>query len=95
MKISKEEIVKIANLADLNLKEEEIDQYTMNLQDILEFANVINNAPIEGLAETIGAVENSNVFREDEVVEFEDKQALLQNAKDIELNMYRLPKVIN
>ena len=35
MKVSKEELLHIANLADLNLKEDEVDSYLANLQDIL------------------------------------------------------------
>ena len=35
MKVSKEELLHIANLADLNLKEDEVDNYLANLQDIL------------------------------------------------------------
>ena len=35
MNVSKEEILHIAKLANLNLKEEEIDTYILHLQDIL------------------------------------------------------------
>lgn len=55
--VSKEEILHIANLARLNLEEDEIEKYRENLQDILNFANVVNNAPVEGLDVTIGANE--------------------------------------
>lgn len=57
MKVSREEILHIANLAQLELKEEEIDTYILHLQDILNFANIVNNAPVEGLDITIGANE--------------------------------------
>jgi len=94
MKVSKEEIMHIAKLADLKLNEDEIDKYILNLQDILDYTNTLNNAPIEGLDATIGAIEKSNVFRKDEVIQFEDKQSLLQNAEQVENNMFKLPKVI-
>ena len=95
MKVSKEEILHIANLAQLELKEEEIEKYQTNLQEILNFANVVNNANIEGLKETIGANDNCNVFRKDEIVQFEDRDALLQNAPEQERGMFKIPKVIN
>jgi aspartyl-tRNA(Asn)/glutamyl-tRNA(Gln) amidotransferase subunit C len=94
MNVSKEELLHIANLADLNLKEEEIDNYLSNLEDILNFAQVVNNAPVEGLDETIGANENCNVFRKDEVKTFENNEGLLQNAPEKERNMFKIPKVI-
>ena len=94
MNVSKEEILHIANLANLNIKDEEIDKYIANLQDILNFANVVNKAPTEGLEEAIGANENYNVFRKDEIKKFEDNDALLANAPEKECNMFKIPKVL-
>lgn len=94
MKISKEEILHIAKLADLKIDENEIDKYVLNLQDILNFANIVNNAKTDGMEITVGANENYNVFRKDEVKEFDDMEALLQNAPDKENNMFKIPKVI-
>ena len=95
MQISKEEILQIANLAHLNIAEEEIETYIANLQEILDFANIVNNAPVEDLNITIGANEAKNVFRKDEIKIFEDNESLLQNAISKEQNMFKLPKVIN
>ena len=94
MKVSKEEILHIANLAQLTLEDSEIEEYMLHLQDILNFAEKVNNAPTEGLGETIGANDNYNVFRKDEIVEFGDREALLQNAPDQERGMFKIPKVI-
>lgn len=94
MKVSKEELLHIAKLANLNLKEEEVDSYLLNLQDILNFADVVNNASTEGLKETIGANSNYNVFRKDEIKEFGNREILLQNAPEQEEGMFKIPKVI-
>ena len=94
MQVSKEELLHIANLADLQLEENEIEKYLLNLQDILNFANIVNNAPVDGLDITIGANEAKNVFRKDEVKIFEDNKSLLQNAEETEQNMFKIPKVI-
>lgn len=95
MVVSKEELLHIAKLANLTINEDEIDKYILNLQDILNFANVVNSAPLDGVQETIAATELSNVFRKDEVVDYKDKEALLQNAPEKEDNMFKIPKVIN
>ena len=94
MEISKEEILHIAKLANLKLNEEEIPEYIKNLQDILNFANIVNKADVEGLDTTIGVIEKSNVFRKDEVKVFEDNEALLKNAPEQKDNMFRVPKVL-
>ena len=95
MTVSKEELLHIANLAQLTLKDDEIDDYLANLQDILNFAEVVNNAPVDNLDITIGANEAKNRFRKDEIKVFEDNEALLANAPSKEMNMFKIPKVIN
>ena len=94
MQVSKEEILHIAKLANLELQENEIQKYIDNLQDILNFAEVVNNANTEDLDITIGATELKNVFRKDEVKIFDDNEALLQNAPSKDQNMFKIPKVI-
>ncbi len=95
MKVSKEELIHIANLADLNLKDDETDEYLKNLDDILNYAEVIGQVPVKDLKETIGANDNCNVFRKDEVKLFDDHELLLSNAPEIDREMFKIPKVIN
>ncbi len=95
MQVSKEEILHIANLADLTLEENEIEKYRENLQEILNFADIVNNANTENLDITIGTNEAKNVFRKDEVEIFEDNEALLRNAPSEEQHMFKIPKVLN
>ena len=94
MEISKEEILHIAKLANLKLKEEEIPEYIKNLQDILNFANIVNKTDVEGIGTSVSVTDNYNVFRKDEIKEFEDNKALLQNAPEHMDNMFKIPKVI-
>lgn len=94
MKVSKQELLHIADLSDLILEESEVDNYLDNLQDILNFANIVNNAPVEDLDITIGANEEKNVFRRDEVVEFDNIEGLLKNAPSLERGMFKIPKVV-
>ena len=95
MTISKEEIVHIAKLASLNLSESEIERYANDMNEILDFANMINSVNTDEVNETIAANENYNVFRKDEIVQTVDKESLLQNAPSQEDGMFQIPKVIN
>ncbi len=95
MAISKEEVEHIAKLASLNLSEAEKDLYAKDMTEILEFANMINSVNTDSVNETIGANENYNVFRKDEIVQNVDKESLLQNAPSQEDGMFQIPKVIN
>jgi len=94
MAVSKEEILHIAKLSDLKIEENEIDEYAKNLEDILDFMKILDSVNTDNVEESIGSLNNVNVFRKDEVKEFEDKEALLQNAPEQESNMFKIPKVI-
>lgn len=97
-KVSKEELLHIANLADLNIADDEVDKYLKNLDDILNYVEVIQKAPkapIDDLNETFMANESANVFRKDEVIDFENKEGIMNNAPELENNMFKIPKVIN
>ena len=95
MNVSKEEVIHMANLASLNLTENEIEKYTKDMEEIIAFANTIKNVNTENINESIIANETYNVFRKDEVKEFGNLDALLQNAPEKEQNMFKIPKVIN
>lgn len=95
MAISREEVIHIAKLACLNLSEAEIEKYTKDMQEILELANMVNNVNTEGMNETVAANNKRNVLRKDEVVDFENRELLLQNAPSQDEGMFRIPKVIN
>lgn len=95
MQVSKEEILHIAKLADLNLKDDEVQKYRENLEEILNYANIVNNAPIVGLEETISGDNTYNVFRKDEIKQTTTREELLQNAPEQQNGMFKIPKVIN
>lgn len=94
MQVSKEEILHIANLADLEISDKDIENFIFNLQDTLNFADVINNAPIENLDITIASNEAKNVFRKDEVKEFKDNEALFVSSPEVSGHMFKVPKVL-
>ncbi len=95
MTVSKEELLHIANLADIKIKDEEIDKYLNNLQDILNYTELLNSMNLDELDETIGANDSSNVFRKDEIVDFDNKEGIMENAPEKERNMFKIPKVLN
>ncbi len=94
MDISREEIIHIAKLANLKLTEAEIEKTLFNMKDILNFANTVNKVNTDNVYESIGATQNYNVFRKDEIKEFGDRDILLSNAPEQEDGMFKIPKVI-
>ena len=95
MEIKKEEIVHIANLSMLNLSEEEINGYTKDMEQIVAFANKINEIDTESIEESAFALDAKNVFRKDEVRESFERELLLSNAPSSNGEAYSLPSVID
>ena len=79
--ISREDIENIALLSKLYVAEEDLDKLTKDMQDIIDFADTINNADVDG-----GEFDNinnlSNVFREDIVIPSYDQEEILKNAPE-------------
>ena len=94
MKISKEELLHIAKLSDLEIKENEIDEYLKNLEDILNYTETIDKIDVSKLDETIGATEDYNVFRKDKVKQFDNIDKMMENAPEVDRNMFKIPKVL-
>ena len=94
MKISKEELLHIAKLSDLEIKENEIEEYLKNLEDILNYTETIYKIDVRKLDETIGATEEFNVFRKDDVKQFDNIDQMMENGPEVDRNMFKIPKVL-
>lgn len=81
--ISKEDVLKLAGLARLDFSDEELDRIIKDMDDIIAFADTINNA-VEGDAEKIRNVSSSATpaedFREDVVKESLPNKKILSNV---------------
>lgn len=67
MKLSKEQIEKIAQLARLKLTEEEMERYANQLTDILNYVDILKELDTTGVPETSQVTGLTNVTRADEV----------------------------
>lgn len=77
--VTKEEILKIANLSKLWVSEEELESLTHDMGEIIEFANTINS--VSDSSEEFNNINNlSNVFRSDEVIPSYPREKILQNV---------------
>ncbi len=81
--VTREDVINIARLSKLYIAEEELDDMTKAMDDIVKFADTINNASEEGVEfDNINNLRNA--FREDEVVESYDRDEILKNANDMD-----------
>ncbi|MDX1535465.1 MAG: Asp-tRNA(Asn)/Glu-tRNA(Gln) amidotransferase subunit GatC [Candidatus Spechtbacterales bacterium] len=66
MELSKEEVKKIANLARLEISEDEVDYYADELSDVLDYVEQLNKVETGKVSPKIQASLLSNSTREDE-----------------------------
>lgn len=81
--ITKDEVLKLANLARLDFSDEELDKIIKDMDDIIAFADTINNS-VEGDAEKIRNISSTATpaeeFREDEVLPSLPNEKILSNV---------------
>ena len=94
MKITVEQVERVAHLARLSLTDEEKVSMTKDMEMILEFADQINKYQVEDVNATSNIIPINNVFREDIVRESMDRDELLANAPSVENGCYSVPKVV-
>ncbi|MFN2363560.1 MAG: Asp-tRNA(Asn)/Glu-tRNA(Gln) amidotransferase subunit GatC [Halarsenatibacteraceae bacterium] len=89
--LSKEEVRHLANLSNLELSEAESEEFTKQIGETLEYIGKIMDVDTEGVAPTYHPLENTNVLREDEVTNSDDRDNLLAEAPDKIDNQFRVP----
>ena len=90
------EIARIAALAHLELRDDELDLFARQLGDILEYANQLQKIDTSGIPPTANVTEGHEAERPDAVAPSLDRGAALANAPDavLEAGLFRVPRVI-
>ncbi len=94
MSISPEEVLKIANLARLQIKQDEVEQYAADLSSIInlvEQMDAVDTKDIIPMAHPLDAIQR---LREDSVKEENQRDKFQAIAPSAEKGLYLVPKVI-
>ena len=94
-KITKNEVKKVAQLARLELNEDEINTHAEQLEKILEYIKQLEKIDTDNVPSTTRAIEVFNVFRKDEKKNFECIEELLDLGPSIEDKYFKVPKIMN
>jgi len=96
MKLTKEQIKHTANLARLELTKQEIEKYAEQMSDILNYIDQLKKVATSNIQAFTTASSLTNVFREDEIKEWnqEEIDLALQQAHVLEDNQYKVKKTI-
>ena len=94
-KITSNDVRKVAQLARLELSEDQIELYTSQLEKILGYVAQLEQVDTQDVAPTTRAVEVINVLREDLVKSTTIRNELLDQAPEREGDFYRVPKIMS
>jgi len=94
MSLSEKDVDHVARLARLELSPAEKKKFTSQLGNILDQAGQLKELNTDNIVPTAHAVPMSNVFREDKVVKWEDKESLLKGAPDRKGDFFVVPKIL-
>mgnify|MGYP005618384303 CR=1 FL=1 len=94
VKITKETVEHVANLARLYLTEEEKEEMAEKLNSILEYMDKLSELDTKDVPPTSHVIPIQNVFREDEVFDSLPLDEVLKNAPDSEKGFFKVPRVI-
>jgi aspartyl-tRNA(Asn)/glutamyl-tRNA(Gln) amidotransferase subunit C len=93
--IDREQVHKVALLARLDLTPEEEEQFTTQLGSILEYVEQLSELDVSNVQPTTRAIDVSNVTREDELIPYPDRDAILNCAPEQESEHFKVPKILN
>lgn len=94
MKLTKEDVLYVADLARLEFTEEELGTYVDQLSAILDYEEQLNQVDTTGVAPTAHVLPVKNVLREDVVKPSLNREKALMNAPSQEQGCFSVPKVL-
>ena len=90
--ISDETMEYVGILAKLELKDEEKESARQDMQKMLDYVDKLNELDTSKVEPMTHIFEMGNVFREDEVTNGDDRDAMLTNAPEVKEGQYKVPK---
>lgn len=94
MKISKDVIEHVADLARIFISDEEKNSLESELSSIIDFANKLSEADTKGIEPIAHSLPIQNVFRKDEIVPSYKREELIENAPEKQAGCFSVPKIV-
>ncbi len=94
--LTKADVLRIAELARVELSEQDVEMFTTQLADILHYAEQVQEVNTDGVAPTSHPVPLDAAWRADVVVPSLSTADALANApdKDSQAGLFKVPKVL-
>lgn len=95
MKITKNDIVKLADLARLEISEEEKDQFFGQISQVLEYVEKLSDLDTAEIDITSQVTDQTNALREDKAVVCKDVEAILENTPELQNKQIKINSILS
>jgi aspartyl-tRNA(Asn)/glutamyl-tRNA(Gln) amidotransferase subunit C len=93
--LTRDDVLKLARLARIDLADDEVDKFTSEFNDILKYVEQLQAVDVTGLEPTSQVTGLTNVMRRDEIVGYGYKpEDLLKNVPHVKDNMIQVKRMI-
>jgi aspartyl-tRNA(Asn)/glutamyl-tRNA(Gln) amidotransferase subunit C len=93
--LSREDVLKLAQLARLSLTDDEVEEFRGELSAILAYVQQLQGVDVSGLKPTTQVSGLTNVMREDILLDYGiDREDLLRNVPHIEDEMIKVKRMV-
>lgn len=93
--ISDQDVLKIARLANLEIRDDEMPKLVSDLGSILDFVQTLDEVAVEGVEPLSHVHGATNVFRPDQVEPSLERSSALKNANSPSDVYFQVPLVID
>jgi aspartyl-tRNA(Asn)/glutamyl-tRNA(Gln) amidotransferase subunit C len=92
--LTKEEVIKIAKLARIELTEKEVEKFQKELSAVLDFVEELKQVDVTGLEEVSQVTGLVNIQRDDKVVEANNHEAIFSQAPEMKDGYYKVKAIL-
>jgi aspartyl-tRNA(Asn)/glutamyl-tRNA(Gln) amidotransferase subunit C len=94
MKITRKDVEHVALLSRLELGDNDVEKFTVQLNAILDYVDVLNKVDTTGVEPTAHVLPLKNVMRADEARPSLLRELALANAPEQEDGYFKVPKIL-
>lgn len=92
--LTREEVEKVANLSRLKLSDDELEALGSQMGSVLKYIAMLDELDTSSVEPMAHAIEISNVFREDELLDSLPREQALSNAPQTDGKYFLVPAIL-
>lgn len=93
--LSRDDVLKLARLARISLTDEEVEEFSGELSEILQYVEQLSSVDVSGLKPTNQVTGLTNVMRKDEVIDYGyAPRDLLKNVPQVQDGQIKVKRMI-